>query len=197
MTKKVLKYDKTTFELTDDEAKEVTNFLTSPDRTTHYNFKGQALKSMKMEIMDNTTPLNPIYLDYSWSDEHLAVWGEEVGDNFKKYLVGLKVISNTDQYIIKDRKMYIELQAKWNKLQDLRYRNEKAEGFPTYAETAKRIRKGIADFKNKIDVNYKPKDYSNHKQGCDIQRDKECTCEDYEKFVERAVNKINVDEIPF
>lgn len=164
---KILKYDKVTFNLTDDEAKEITEFLTSPERTTHYNFKGQSLKSMKMEILDEKVQnINPIYLDYSWSDDQLTEFEKEIfGPNwekgklirktFKEYMVDLGAWIINSKYpngAVGDHKLYIELNAKWDKLQDLRYRREKAKGFPTYEAIAKKIRKGLYDLSNRIDV---------------------------------------------
>ena len=164
MANKILQYgDKTQFQLTDSEVEIINNFLANRQGQTHFTFRGQSLKVYKMEVLNEKAQPIPIRLQYHWSDDILTEWEKEIfGPDFEKgilirkrfneYLVDLNIINQLDNYTIKDHKMYIELQEKWNQLQDLRYRREKAKGFPTYEATSKKIKEGIKNFADKIGI---------------------------------------------
>ena len=121
--KKILKYDALKYDLTEDEAKIINDFLSSRNRPTHFTFRGQSLKAMKMEVFNEGSyeEVKPF-----WTKDHLLAWEKEIFpqfDTFNDYLISENICVVNERYpegAVRDYQRYQEMTTKWNALNSIR-----------------------------------------------------------------------------
>ena len=133
MKQLIYKHDKEIerHDLTEEEAKEVSDFLSNPNRSTHLNFRGQSLKAHQCEVRD-------INYDnsrerYVWSDDQLSDFEKEIYNNydhFSDFLVAQNVIVINERYphgAVKSdmSNIYTMYVKKYSAMMDWRYRTGK------------------------------------------------------------------------
>ena len=113
------------FYLTDKEFENLKAVLLSRGRPVHLEFRGQLLKSSQMEVLDEENVFEQKQ-EYSWSDEELTKWEDEIFsrfDKFEDYMIVEGAWAVDDKYpigVIKNPEKYHMLEKKWNALQLLR-----------------------------------------------------------------------------
>ena len=135
------------YDISDEEAEEISEFLTSRNRATHFDFRGQSLhaKSARVKEKFNKRPIismeekraydldNPIEraIIERFEKELEKEWeGFEDTWQFTDYLIKLETIRidpTTQGIIIRNPELYMELNKKWNAFNELRNRREKSK----------------------------------------------------------------------
>jgi len=127
---KILRYDKIEYDLTDTEFNQLTEKLTSIPRPPTIFFRGNLLKSYKIEVINSINQQGNVI--EAWSDEELTRWENEIFprfDKFNDYLISEGSWVVNDKYpdgIVKNYKLYMQLTKKWYALQNLRQRQATA-----------------------------------------------------------------------
>lgn len=132
-----------TYDLTDEKAEEINNFLSSGNRATHFEWNGQSFMAKNARIRKKSIPQievkrgydlnNPVEREIIEDFEKVLMqeWVDNVGSwQFTDYLVkmdAIRIDSGTVNEIVKNPKLYTELSKKWNALGELRNLREKAK----------------------------------------------------------------------
>ena len=120
---------------------------------------GQTIKTntIKAVLKDNevfTSSKDEFY----WSDKELEDWEKEIFDEelgiktFNEYLLRERVIIINSKFpngAVRDPEKYRLLQAKWNKLNELRFKREKGKDF---SEVKAKIKKSIGVFTESVEI---------------------------------------------
>jgi len=155
--------DKIEYDLTDEEARVINAFLTNPNKGTHIDFRGEALKANQLEVVNEKA----IKLERSkqqWTDIELTNWEKEIFTNrntFNEYLINMGVWRVDKQYpdgIIIDPIKYQELTDKWNALQYVRNRRDKMNGFSARNDWIDKLKSQFKKLADKMDMNLEPKE---------------------------------------
>lgn len=185
----ILQYDKNQFVLTDNEAKQINNWLENRQGQTHYTFRGKSLMARKMEVLEEGKENKPAFMEFNWTDEYLERWENEVFENFntfEDYLISQGAWVVNDKYpdgAVKDHKLYRELTAKQSALSGYRHRREEKAGHKSRDEMTKKIKDGFKGLVEKMSVEpisktEKPlsEEPKFHTEGCEIQHTGKCNC---------------------
>jgi len=138
-------------QLDKEEAEKLQHLLLNEDAPKYVQVQGETIKTSNIiGVFIEQGISMPAYLEFNWTDDELLQWekeifgeGELIRDTFKQYLIDLGIISIKD--IIKQPEKYRELTAKWDALNDLRYRNETKTGYKGGKEWIKKIRSELAE----------------------------------------------------
>ena len=144
------------YDITDEEADQITEFLTDPNRTINFDFKGQTFKASMMRVRNPQEQQNQLaYLEFHWEDQELEQFEKEIFEQFTtfdEYLIAEMVIDTHDR--IKNSDTYRTLTAKWNRLNELRSKREKQTGFIGRKKWLAEIR--VAQLANKMSIRKEP-----------------------------------------
>ena len=182
-------------ELTEEEAEKIQAVLLDPEPDKYIKLQGQAIKTSNIIGIFKPDKIicRPAYLEYYWTDEELEKWereifGEELenGNTFKKYLISERII-DSNEVVIKPSE-YRMFNAKWNALNDLRFRKERDKGFPNRDNNLKEMK---AKLINKFFI--KPSDFETS-----LTEEAEIINSQPEKDIERTEQeKELLSKIPF
>lgn len=134
------------YDLTDERAEEIVSFLSSKNRATHFDWNGQSFIAKNARVKEKFVKLvMPIEekRGYDLNDPAeraiIEKFGEELAnewiDNkgkwqFKDYLIKLeatRIDPTTQEVIIRNPGLYMELNKKWNAIHELRNKEENSK----------------------------------------------------------------------
>jgi len=157
---KTLKYQRTEYNLTDEEHKRITEVMLSSPRPFHIDFRGNILKTSQVEVfVEKRNKLSGILQDF-WSAKELEAFQKEIelAGSFKKLLIKRVAWRISDKYpegAVVDPKLYEELHKKHNALMGFRSKREREKKGNKVGIIAfpKKIVKSIDELgKDRVDV---------------------------------------------
>jgi len=131
-----------TYDLTGEKAEVIVRFLESGNRATHFTLNGQSFMAKNSRVREKVIPQMNIDRGYNLNNpiemaliekfeiELAKDWNNNPEWKFTDYLVKLDAIridTETDSEIIRNPRLYMELDKKWNALNELRHKREKSK----------------------------------------------------------------------
>ena len=146
-------------QISDRDAEKIKELLLDPEPPKFVKIEGQVIKTANIigVFKDEALPSTFQKPEYHWSDKELEQFEDEIFGSespystFEEYLIseGAWVINDRYPYgAVRNPEKYQMLTVKWNCLQDLRYRKEKAKGFPNRDKKIAQIKAGLAKLKD-------------------------------------------------
>jgi hypothetical protein len=188
-------------DISQEEANKIKPLLLEHEPPEFIQVQGQPIKTAKIIGVFEDQPLPATFQgsEFYWSDEELVKWEEDIfkyHDTFKSYLISQGAWLVNEWYpngAVRRPQLYRMLIAKWNKLNELRWRREKKTGFKGAKKQITEIKRKLSLLRENMSI---PKPLTKKQETSEeVQRQE--TVEKYQSIKEPQDGIIDVDKIPF
>jgi len=132
--------------LTNEEAEKLQQVILDEYAPKFVQVQGQTIKTANIVGVFTDKQQQPAFMEFSWADEQLEQFETEIFERFttfNEYLISEGIIDTEDR--VKNPDTYRMLNAKWSKLNELRFRREEKSGFKGREKQLKEMKESFKE----------------------------------------------------